>query len=161
MNALFRYKSKLFLWRRSTMPQQAPVPCRHPGCHALVSDGTGYCVDHQDDRRHRFHDATARYRQAARGPMATNSPAWRKIRARILSIEPLCRECQRQGNITPATCVDHIDEDPLNIADDNLQPLCASCHSRKTARVQRERRRDPFAARPARRTSILPDDYTF
>lgn len=54
---------------------------------------------------------------------------WRKIRAAILAEEPLCRTCQG-----PATVVDHIK--PLKKGGTydrlNLQPLCISCHNRKT-----------------------------
>lgn len=52
--------------------------------------------------------------------------------------EPLCRECWVHGRVTEATQVDHIvplaeggTNDP-----DNLQSLCHSCHSRKTAKAQ-------------------------
>jgi 5-methylcytosine-specific restriction enzyme A len=61
---------------------------------------------------------------------------WRKLRAQILREEPLCRECYRRGIITIATEVDHIDGNRYNLSRENLQPLCKSCHSRKTAKEQ-------------------------
>jgi 5-methylcytosine-specific restriction protein A len=50
-------------------------------------------------------------------------------------VGPLCVECQRQGIVTPATDLDHIMPKRLGGTDapENLQPLCHSCHSRKTA----------------------------
>ena len=36
------------------------------------------------------------------------------------------------GRTTPATDVDHINNEPTDNRRENLQPLCASCHSRKT-----------------------------
>ena len=58
---------------------------------------------------------------------------WRKIRLIQLSKEPLCRLCEARGKITPATIVDHVvphDGDWEKFTDmDNLQSLCASCHS--------------------------------
>ena len=79
------------------------------------------------------HCAPEQSRQARRA-LATNSAAWRQIRAGILSVEPLCRECGKKRVIRPATQVDHIDGDDSNNEFENLQPLCGPCHSRKTAR---------------------------
>jgi 5-methylcytosine-specific restriction protein A len=142
------------------MPRHAPTPCRHPNCAALVHDRTGYCSLHAADRW-RQDDAGAKYRQAKRGHMATNLALWRGIRHRMLLGEPLCRECTRAGRPTAATCVDHIDNDPFNNDDSNLQPLCASCHSRKTARDQNRLRSDSCATDPPKRLSPMPDDFTF
>lgn len=120
------------------MPRSAPTPCRRPGCPALVHDRTGYCGQHQAERCRRY-DATAKHRQAKRGPWATNLALWRGIRDRILKAEPLCRACSHAGRLTPANEVDHIDNDFTNNDDSNLQPLCTSCHSRKTAQDQKRR----------------------
>ena len=76
-------------------------------------------------------------RQATR-EMPTNSTRWRKIRARQLMDEPLCRHCRANGRITAANEVDHIDGDSTNNPSDgsNWQSLCKPCHSSKTAREQ-------------------------
>jgi 5-methylcytosine-specific restriction protein A len=75
---------------------------------------------------------TLKERQAETGrTLALNGAAWRNLRAHVLSSEPCCRQCIREGRTTLATDVDH-----MNGADDNrmesLQPLCHACHSRKT-----------------------------
>ena len=61
---------------------------------------------------------------------------WRRIRSRHLSQHPLCAHCLQNGRTEAAQHVDHII--PLRKggthAKGNLQSLCASCHSRKTAR---------------------------
>lgn len=63
---------------------------------------------------------------------------WRKVRAFVLSGNPLCKECIKQGRVTEATDVDHII--PVRVDDSgffalaNLQPLCASCHRSKSAK---------------------------
>lgn len=76
---------------------------------------------------------TLKQRQSETGrTLALNGAAWRRLRAHVLSGEPLCRECTRQGHTVPATEVDHRDNDPSNNDLMNLAPLCASCHSRKT-----------------------------
>ena len=60
---------------------------------------------------------------------------WRRRREQVLSREPLCRSCSDQGKTVEATDVDHIVPlaDGGDHSDDNLQPLCHECHSRKTA----------------------------
>lgn len=66
-------------------------------------------------------------RQANGRTLALNGTAWRKLRAAVLRLTPLCRHCP-----SPATDVDHVDNDPSNNDRDNLQGLCHECHSRKT-----------------------------
>ena len=64
--------------------------------------------------------------------LATNSPAWLRIRAYILNRQPMC---QAPGCKQPATEVDHIDGRSEHLHDyrhENLQGLCKPCHSSKT-----------------------------
>lgn len=77
------------------------------------------------------------YEKKRRNQSFYNSRAWRKLRQRILDSEPLCRSCKAKGIITEATEIDHIK--PINESGNkwdinNLQPLCKSCHSSKTAK---------------------------
>lgn len=58
-----------------------------------------------------------------------NSSAWQRLRAYVLAVEPLCRDCKGV-----ATDVDHVSGDPSDNRPQNLQPLCHSCHSAKTMR---------------------------
>lgn len=74
------------------------------------------------------------YARQAKRMYATNDPRWRRIRAAQLAREPLCREHAAKGRAVAANHVDHIDGDPMNNFESNLQSLCARCHSRKTAR---------------------------
>ncbi len=60
---------------------------------------------------------------------------WKLIRSHVLSREPLCRSCRAMGMLNAASHVDHVNgraDRPEDYELDNLQPLCASCHSRKT-----------------------------
>jgi len=69
------------------------------------------------------------------------SKPWRKLRQFILSREPLCRSCKKQGKYVSATVVDHIKPIRLGgdrMSEDNLQPLCRSCHNSKTAKESNE-----------------------
>ena len=69
-----------------------------------------------------------------------SSKPWRNLRDAVLSENPLCVHCKEQGRVTAAQEVDHIEPithggDPWDW--DNLQPLCKSCHSRKTLNEKR------------------------
>lgn len=62
---------------------------------------------------------------------------WRRFRLVWLSEHPWCVECERERKLTLASEVDHID--PLQEGDEvcdpgNVQSLCKTHHSRKTAR---------------------------
>lgn len=74
-------------------------------------------------------------RRSAKRLYATNHTTWRKLRAVVLREEPLCRQCQKDGRLTPANEVDHIDEDSFNNNRSNLQALCKPCHAKKTAQT--------------------------
>lgn len=61
-----------------------------------------------------------------------NSTLWQSMRRDQLQQEPLCRYCTQQGDITPATVVDHIEphrgDEAKAFDPDNLQSLCKPCH---------------------------------
>jgi len=111
------------------MPTRPQRPCRHAGCSALTNDG--YCDKHTkreaERHRQRAHDRT-RQSASKRGYDRT----WRRLRLLVLAKQPVCQACGR----APSTDVDHIvplARGGIN-ALDNLQGLCHSCHSAKTAR---------------------------
>ena len=74
-----------------------------------------------------------------RRALPLNGSAWQRLRASVLSGEPLCRHCAARGLVTEATDVDHVSGDPGDNSSENLQPLCHSCHSLKTASDQGKR----------------------
>lgn len=61
---------------------------------------------------------------------------WRRLRAYILQRQPLCVDPfgDHAGRLVPAIHVDHIvpRADGGTDAEGNLQPLCETCHARKT-----------------------------
>lgn len=76
------------------------------------------------------------------------SPAWKALRAARLALDRrLCRSCERNGATAEATEVDHVlpraARPDLELALNNLESLCKSCHSRKT---MGEQRRQPGGA---------------
>jgi len=58
---------------------------------------------------------------------------WRKLRAMQLKKHPICALCDKSGIVSRATVVDHITPHKGNYDimwdTDNLQSLCATCHS--------------------------------
>ncbi len=111
-------------------PSRAARRCSIPYCPNPAERGGSRCREHR---------ATHDRERKGRGIYTT--ARWRKLRARVLRDEPNCRLCGQ-----PATHVDHIIDwrkgGPTWDVH-NLQPLCASCHGRKT-------RAEAAGARPPR-----------
>lgn len=122
------------------MPTAAPKPCRHPGCGALVRDGSGYCAKHATDKQQGKWGDDRRGTRQERGYDAE----WEARRKRTLREDSgLCRPHRKVGKFRPAKAVDHIvakaiaraagwTEEQIE-ADENLQSICTDCHKVKTA----------------------------
>ena len=99
------------------------------GC--LVPRCPGFAVRDGRCRLHRV----GRGSRTARG----YDEDWQRLRAWFLSQpgQNLCTGCRAVGVVRFATDVDHIIpfesiEDPRRLDPTNLQPLCSSCHGKKT-----------------------------
>ena len=112
------------------MPMKPKRPCRKPGCSILTDEA--YCPAH---RPKRTHDRSA---EAESWRWMYRTDEWiYDLRPEQLLREPFCRTCALAGKRVRATDVDHVvdHKGDWNLFSDrgNLQSLCHSCHSRKTA----------------------------
>ena len=60
--------------------------------------------------------------------------AWRRVRRRVLAMQPLCRACLKQARMTPAKICDHISplwDDFQGFLKGPFQGLCRPCHAEK------------------------------
>ncbi len=114
------------------MPYKSLRPCSSPGCPELVRSGR-YCQQHKKVHQRRYDKQ--RGTSAQRGYGAN----WRKLRKMVLARDPICEDPfglhEKYNEVVSANEVDHII--PLKNGGTNemgnLQALCRSCHSRKTA----------------------------
>lgn len=102
---------------RRSMPTKPATICN--GCGHAVRGSCPRCRREREKNRPSSHD---------RGYGAK----WRKLRRYVLSLDPVCKICNR----AVATEVDHIKRKADGGTDDtnNLQGLCSECHKVKTLR---------------------------
>lgn len=115
------------------MPNRAGRYCAAPGCGGRVAGRVRYCDEHKPAGRPELE------RKRASAARRGYGHRWGKLRRMVLNRHPLCANPHGHhpaGVAVVATQVDHIT--PLSRGGknhlSNLQPLCAHCHSVKTAR---------------------------
>ena len=115
------------------MPTRILPGCKRAACALRSVDGArGYCDQHKA--------ASAGGYDAARGTSSERGYDydWQRFRTWFLA-QPgnaLCRRCEASGRIVEAEHVDHIvslARGGARLDATNCQPLCAPCHSVKTA----------------------------
>ncbi len=119
------------------MARMIPHACGWPGCPKLAEPGHRYCAEHEKLAR----AGSQREYDQRRGTAAQRGygARWRRLRRMFLNAHPICADPfgvhAKAGEVVPATDVDHIIAKRCGGTDtwENLQALCHSCHSRKTA----------------------------
>lgn len=112
------------------MPARPLTQCNKQGCpHAVRKQGQ--CPSQCQTKRQQNQYDEHRGNSTQRG----YGSRWRKKRAAVLREEPLCRHCLERGETMQSSEVDHIVPKARGGTDErnNLQGLCKTCHSRKTA----------------------------
>jgi len=113
------------------MPWKPKQPCRHPGCPKLVYGR--YCEEHKKLRDKEYN----LYERDDFTKSFYKTLEWKIVRKNQLTIQPLCEECLKHGKFIKAEMVDHIvpiKQGGDKFSPNNLQSLCWSCHSRKSAK---------------------------
>lgn len=114
-------------------PQRAKRPCKVSSCKDFAVNG-GYCDQHQEKIRKQDRERGTAHQRGY-------DAEWEKERTKFLDDNPLCVDHKRRGFIEAATVVDHIvphkGDKVLFWDKNNWQPLCKSCHDRKTATEDR------------------------
>ncbi|QTI79012.1 HNH endonuclease [Roseomonas marmotae] len=112
------------------MPWAAPRYCSKPGHPAFTGRRCPECEKIWD-------------KAAGSASSRGYDRDWRKLREHVLAEEPLCRICTKEGRVTPATEVDHIQplrfRPELRLVRSNVRPLCSPCHRAVTARFNRSK----------------------
>jgi len=116
------------------MASRPKRPCAFPNCPALTTAKHGYCLEHKKLTDQEYSKQRTYHKKYY-------TKRWQKLRLVVLSDQPFCADPYSQHSRyvegrAPATEIDHIDGDSDNDLMDNLQALCKSCHSRKTALEQ-------------------------
>ena len=106
------------------MPWKPKKPCARAGCPALTHGR--FCEAHQLEETRRYD------RERGSASKRGYDRKWRALRKVILARDPFCKA---EGCNEPSTDVDHIVPRRGGGTDDpsNLQGMCETCHSRKTA----------------------------
>ena len=107
--------------------------CKKSGCGRSAVPGKDYCERHQNCAQALDWKIFTKRGKSKQWHGLYESAEWRKVRAAFLKKYPICFICGK-----PATIADHIiphrGDLTLFYDENNLQPMCQSCHSRKTMR---------------------------
>ena len=104
--------------------------CNHHGCNQLVR--TPRCDKHAKEPK------WSKRSKQSEAAQELYDYRWEQASKRYRQEHPLCAECERQGRVAAAECVDHIaphrGDKSLFWLESNWQPLCDACHRSKTRR---------------------------
>jgi 5-methylcytosine-specific restriction protein A len=102
--------------------------CSQPGCSTLIVIDTAYCEKHKIEK-------VAPFKNAVRtNEHLYNTARWRKLRNKILKESPNCSRCGADANLQVHHRTPPRGDEELFFDENNLTPLCESCHRVATAK---------------------------
>lgn len=121
-----------------------PRACPKPDCPGTVDDDPDAACTVCGWTRAKVTRESKQERDKQRGTRTERGydNEWLRLRERKLAADPLCEECDKNGDVEFAVEVHHKipfrgKNDSLRLDYSNLQSLCKRCHSRKTAKFGR------------------------
>ena len=112
--------------------------CNQLGCNTLIPMSERYCPAHKREAKRFTSEQYNKYKRNKSHQKFYSSREWKQVREAVMQEHGgLCVECMKLDLIIKADVVDHIiplEKDySKRLEISNLQPLCHSCHNRKTA----------------------------
>lgn len=113
------------------MPRRAGTACTRPSCPGIVRKGVCSECGPRKAQREVVYDRE-RGSAASRG----YDRRWQRLRLMYLRANPFCADCAAASEVTQATEVHHRVAKRNGGEDtwENLESLCKSCHSKRTAK---------------------------
>lgn len=105
--------------------------CMKHGCGRTAVVGKDYCEKHIEMQNNKPRQIFTKRGKSSQWHYLYQSKAWREKSKAFLIKYPTCVQCGKQSKIADHI-VPHRGNLNLFYDDGNLQPLCWSCHSRKT-----------------------------
>lgn len=97
-----------------------------------------YCSEHKREAKQTIGSEYNKNKRNSKHQKFYSSREWRRVRKSVMEeFGGLCKMCAKFDMIVEADVVDHIvpisADYSKRLEKDNLQPLCHSCHNKKTA----------------------------
>jgi 5-methylcytosine-specific restriction endonuclease McrA len=111
--------------------------CNYPGCTALIAVTERYCEEHKRENSKPFQNAVRT------NAALYNTARWKKLRSKIVREHPHCSRCgisKNESRLEVHHLVEPRGNEELFFDENNLVPVCDSCHRNLTAQEIYNRR---------------------
>jgi 5-methylcytosine-specific restriction protein A len=118
--------------------KRAKSICNYQGCNALI-EAPGRCEKHQRERSPRRLDS----KKTLEDKRFYSGSKWTKTSKDHRKMEPLCRQCRKNGYVTAGVITHHNPDRKILIAKgldpydhEYLETICLSCHQKELRKKQ-------------------------